>query len=64
MKVCEALSSRFDLHMLNRSGDVRSCVIADYEAAGSRPDATGRRTSGRFSTTGAATFACSNSSAR
>ena len=33
MKVCEALSSRFDLHMLNRSGDVRSCVIADYEAA-------------------------------
>jgi glutaminase len=33
MKVCEALSSRYDLHMLNRSGDVRSCVIADYEAA-------------------------------
>ena len=33
MKVCEALSSRFDLHMLNRGGDVRSCLIADYEAA-------------------------------
>ena len=25
MKVCEALSSHFDLHMLNRSGDVRTC---------------------------------------
>jgi glutaminase len=33
MKICEALSSRFDLHMLNRGGDVRSSLIADYEAA-------------------------------
>ena len=33
IKACEALSSRFDLHMLNRGGDVRSCLIADYEAA-------------------------------
>jgi hypothetical protein len=31
LKVCEALSSRFDLHMLNRSADVRTCIIADYE---------------------------------
>jgi glutaminase len=30
LKVCEALSARFDLHMLNRSADVRTCVIADY----------------------------------
>ncbi|WP_294539526.1 glutaminase A [uncultured Rhodoblastus sp.] len=34
LKVCEALSSRFDLHVLNRSGDVRSCIIADYDVAG------------------------------
>jgi glutaminase len=34
LKVCEALSSRFDLHMLNRSADVRSCVIADYDIYG------------------------------
>ena len=34
LKVCEALSSHFELHMLNRSGDVRTCVIADYDIAG------------------------------
>lgn len=34
LKVCEALSSRFDLHMLNRSADVRTCVIADYDLFG------------------------------
>jgi glutaminase len=34
LKVCEALSSRFELHVLNRSGDVRSCIIADYDVAG------------------------------
>ena len=34
LKVCEALSSQFDLHVLNRSGDVRTCVIADYDIAG------------------------------
>jgi glutaminase len=33
LKVCEALSSHFDLHMLNRSADVRTSVIADYETA-------------------------------
>ncbi|MCC8971534.1 glutaminase A [Bradyrhizobium brasilense] len=34
LKVCEALSARFDLHMLNRSGDVRTCIIADYDIFG------------------------------
>jgi glutaminase len=34
LKVCEALSARFDLHMLNRSEDVRTCVIADYDIFG------------------------------
>ena len=34
LKVCEALSSHFELHVLNRSGDVRTCVIADYGVAG------------------------------
>ncbi|MDB5583914.1 MAG: putative glutaminase [Bradyrhizobium sp.] len=34
LKVCEALSGRFDLHMLNRSADVRTCIIADYDVLG------------------------------
>jgi len=34
LKVCEALSSRFDLHMLNRSADLRTCIIADYDILG------------------------------
>ena len=34
LKVCEALSARFDLHMLNRSADVRTCIIADYDVFG------------------------------
>ncbi len=34
LKVCETLSSRFDLHMLNRSADVRTCIIADYDIFG------------------------------
>jgi glutaminase len=34
LRVCEALSSRFDLHMLNRSADVRTCIIADYDIYG------------------------------
>jgi glutaminase len=33
LKVCEALSERFDLHILNRSADVRTCVMADYDIA-------------------------------
>jgi glutaminase len=31
IKVCEALSSHYDLHMLNRSDDARNAVIADYD---------------------------------
>lgn len=31
LKVCEALSSHFDLHLLNCSDDVRTCIIADYD---------------------------------
>ncbi len=31
LKVCEEMSAHFDLHMLNRSGDVRSSIIADYD---------------------------------
>ena len=30
VKVCEALSERFGLHVLNRTGDVRTCIVADY----------------------------------
>src|SRR4051794_20149270 len=31
IKVCETLSSHFDLHMLNRNGDARNSIIADYD---------------------------------
>jgi glutaminase len=31
IKICEALSTHFGLHMLNRSGDVRTSIIADYD---------------------------------
>jgi glutaminase len=31
IKVCQALSSHYDLHMLNRSDDARNAVIADYD---------------------------------
>ncbi len=30
LKVCEELSSHFNLHVLNRSSDVRTSIIADY----------------------------------
>lgn len=33
LKVFEALSSQFDLHILNRSADVKTCIIADYDIA-------------------------------
>ena len=33
IKVCEALSAHYDLHMLNRSDDARNSVIADYTIA-------------------------------
>ena len=31
LKTCEALSARFDLHMFNRYGDVRTAVTAEYD---------------------------------
>jgi glutaminase len=31
IRLCEELSAHFDLHALNRPGDVRTCVIADYD---------------------------------
>ena len=31
LRLCEALSAHFDLHVLNRANDVRSCVVADYD---------------------------------
>jgi len=36
LKICQALSTRFGLHVLNRSGDVRTSVIADYDIGGIR----------------------------
>ena len=33
LKVCEAISSNFDLHMLKRTSDVRTCIVADYDFA-------------------------------
>ena len=36
IKVCEALSSHYDLHMLNRSDDARNSIIADYDIGTSR----------------------------
>ncbi len=31
IRTCEAVSEAFDLHMLSRWNDVRSCVLADYD---------------------------------
>jgi len=42
IKVCEALSSHYDLHMLNRSDDARSSIIADYNI-GNSPSRRSRR---------------------
>jgi glutaminase len=37
LKVCEEVSSHFDLHMLKRTSDVRMCIVADYDLARSSP---------------------------
>jgi glutaminase len=42
IKVCEALSSHYDLHMLNRSDDARNNIIADY-TIGKSPSRRSRR---------------------
>jgi glutaminase len=42
IRVCEALSSHYDLHMLNRSDDARNAIIADYDI-GASPSRRSRR---------------------
>jgi glutaminase len=42
IKVCEALSRHYDLHMLNRSDDARNSIIADYNI-GKNPSRRSRR---------------------
>ncbi len=42
IRVCEALSAHYDLHMLNRSDDARSAIIADYDI-GASPSRRSRR---------------------
>src|SRR6195256_3203939 len=42
IKVCEALSSHYDLHMLNRSDDARNSIIANYNM-GENPSRRSRR---------------------
>src|SRR6267143_1076707 len=42
IKVCEALSSHYDLHMLNRRDDARNGIIADYNI-GKSPSRRSRR---------------------
>jgi len=42
IKVCEALSSHYDLHMLNRSDTASSAIIADYNI-GENPSRRSRR---------------------
>ena len=34
LRICEALSRHFGLHMLNRTGDVRTSILADYDIGG------------------------------
>jgi glutaminase len=42
IKVCEALSAHYDLHMLNRSDNARNAIIADYNI-GESPSRRSRR---------------------
>src|SRR6202166_2700225 len=42
IRVCEALSLHYDLHMLNRSDDARNSIIADYNM-GKSPSRRSRR---------------------
>jgi glutaminase len=46
IKVCEALSAHYDLHMLDRSDDARNSIIADYDI-GNSPSRRIRRPSER-----------------
>ena len=31
LRLCESLSAHFDLHLLNRANDVRTCIVAAYD---------------------------------
>jgi glutaminase len=42
IKVCEAISAHYGLHMLNRSDDARTTIIADYDI-GANPSRRSRR---------------------
>lgn len=42
IKVCEALSSHYDLHMMNRNDNARNSIIADYDL-GKSPSRRSRR---------------------
>ncbi len=42
IKVCQAISAHYDLHMLNRSDDARNSIIADY-TIGKNPSRRSRR---------------------
>ena len=64
IKVCEELSSHFDLHVLNRSSDVRTSSLPTTTSRAFRRAATASRTSRKSSTSTPATFASSNWSAR
>jgi len=46
IKVCEALSAHYELHMLDRSDDARNSIIADYDI-GNSPSRRSRRPSER-----------------
>ena len=61
IKVCEALSAHYDLHMLNRSDDARNSIIADYDI-GNSPSrrVQARRTNRTSSPRITRTFASSN----
>jgi glutaminase len=48
LRICEALSTHFGLHMLNRTGDVRTSILADYVVA-SHPVAPASRGSSKYS---------------
>ena len=57
LKVCEDMSSHFHLHVLSRSIDVRTSIIADYDIKGISRAAAGRPTNSRSSRTIPATSA-------
>jgi glutaminase len=64
IKVCETLSAHFDLHMLNRGGDARNSIIADYDIGKSASRRGRRPRNARFWARTSRASASSNWSAR